>query len=573
MKNSKKPLYEVDNITNLRMMLDNSAEKFGDRPAFLRKQNPNSKYEPVSFTQYRYDVESFSSALYEEIGPGKRIAILGENRYEWSVSYLAVVNGLGIVVPLDKELPENEIELSLNRAEVSVIIFSPKSKEKVLNASKNVPTLQKMIIMSDEDTDGTESFWTILEKGHSMLEKGNNPYQTFTVDENAMSVLLFTSGTTDVAKAVMLSHRNICSNLMAMSSMCYIDENDIFLSVLPVHHTYECTCGFLCPVYRGSTIAYCDGLRHIAKNFTEANVTMMLGVPLLFENMHKKIWDGIKKKGMTKKVRFALKFSNFLRFFGIDKRKSMFKAIRDSLGGNLRLFISGAAGINPNVSKDFNDFGINMIQGYGLTECAPIAALNRDCYKKHSAAGLPMPGGSVEIQNPDENGIGEIVVFGPNVMLGYYENEEATKRVIDEKGGFHSGDLGYIDKDNFVHITGRKKNVIVTKNGKNIFPEEIEDLLNKSPYISEVMVYGDEENNETVVKASVFPDYDAIAEDAKKGILPSDDPHAVIQAEIRTVNKSLVGYKAVKDFSLRTEEFVKTSTKKIKRYVESNKVK
>lgn len=572
------PLYPVEPIHDLKEMLEKSSKTFGEKAAFLKKDVLGGPYIPVSFTQYKKDVDALGTALIHRGCKGKRIAIIGENRYEWSVSYLAVVNGTGIVVPLDKELPENEIVTSLNRAEVTTLIFSPKLMEKVLACKDRVPTLQHLVTMEKPEAaksaeDACISIYDLIDEGRRLLAEGDESFTGAVIDREEMQILLFTSGTTDVSKAVMLSHRNICENLMAMSSMTYIDEKDVFLSILPIHHTYECTCGFLCPLYRGSTVAYCEGLRHITKNMVEGKITMMLVVPLVLESMHKKVWDTIKKQGLEKKVKFALKLNSVLRKLGMDQSRKLFAKVHESFGGHMRLFISGAAAVDPHVSKNFRNFGILTIQGYGLTECAPIAALNRNCDFKDNAAGMPMPGTELEIDRPDQNGIGEITIKGPNVMLGYYHDEAATKKAIDSRGFFHSGDLGYMDKDKFVHITGRKKNVIVTKNGKNIFPEEIEYLLLKSPYIAEVVVYGEEsgDDGETTVKANVFPDYEKIKEDAAAGLLQTDTPEAVIKNEIKSVNKQLVSYKAVKDFTLRDTEFIKTSTQKIKRYVEDNK--
>lgn len=568
------PLYDVETIRDLKEMLEKSERKFGPKAAYLRKTEGNTEYEPVSFTHFKKDVDAFGTKLLEMGCGGKRVAVIGENRYEWSVTYLSVINSSdAVIVPLDKELPVQEIITSLNRAEVYAVVFSHKLADKMAECMSQVPTMKYWIIMGHSDlSDSFISFDDLLREGHALVEGGRKDFIDAHIHPEEMRVLLFTSGTTDVAKAVMLSHRNICENLMAMCSMVYIDDKDVFLSILPIHHTYECTCGYLCQLYRGSTVAYCEGLRHITKNMAQAKVTMILGVPLVFESMHKKVWDTIRKSGMEKKVRFGLKLSNFLRKIGIDRRRKLFAQIHESFGGHLRLLICGAAAIDPIVSKDFRDFGILTIQGYGLTECAPIAALNRDCDYKDDAAGLPMPKVEIKIDAPSSDGIGEILIKGPNVMLGYYQDEAATKMAINSEGFFHSGDLGYIDSDQFVHITGRKKNVIVTKNGKNIFPEEIEYLLLKSPYIEEVMVYGDEENGETIVKANIFPNYENITEAAANGLISSDNPRAVIQNEIRSVNKQLVAYKAVKGFVLRENEFVKTSTKKIKRYVEENQV-
>jgi long-chain acyl-CoA synthetase len=349
--------------------------------------------------------------------------------------------------------------------------------------------------------------------------------------------------------------------------MLYIDDTDVFLSVLPPHHTYESTCGFLCQMYRGCTIAYCEGLRHIVKNLKESKCTVMNGVPLVFESIYKQLMNQVAKKGAMKKLKFGKKLSNFLSVFKIDITKKLFAEIHDALGGHLRLFISGAAAIDPQVSKGFRDIGIKLVQGYGLTECAPIVALNRNCDYKDDAAGLPLPGLKVEIYNPNSEGIGEIRVSGPSVMLGYYENEEATKEVMKD-GWFYTGDMAFIDSDGFVHITGRKKNVIITKNGKNVYPEEIETLLNRSDYIKESLVYSKDGKDDIVVCAKIVPDKEKIEEDIKNGVLEQRDINDIINSEVKKINQGLVTYKYVKEFTLRDEEFEKTTTKKIKRFQE-----
>ncbi len=381
-------------------------------------------------------------------------------------------------------------------------------------------------------------------------------------------MLLFTSGTTEMAKAVMLSHKNISENLMNMCSMLYIDERDVFLSVLPIHHTYECTCGFLCQLYRGSTIAYCEGLRHIVKNVKESKCTVMLGVPLIFESMYRQIMNqAVKQKG-KKAIKFAIGLSNALRAVHIDIRQKLFKQIHEALGGDIRLFISGAAGIDPQVAKGFREIGFNLVQGYGLTECAPIVALNRDVNYKDDAAGLPLPNLQVETHEPDEDGIGEIKCKGSSVMLGYYENPEATGKVIRD-GWFYTGDLGFIDREGFVHITGRKKNVIITGNGKNVFPEEIETILNRSPYVKESLVYGKgNSDGDTVICVRIVPETEKINEEIEQGTAPGATVEEIIGHEIKKVNQQLVSYKHIKNFALQEEEFIKTTTKKIKRFEE-----
>ncbi len=563
------PLYEVRQISNLKDMIEQSAKLYGNKPAFLVKEKENSNYSPISYSKYKSDIDALGTALINLGLKDKRIAIIGENRYEWSTSYLGVCNGTGIVVPLDRELPQNEIENCMQRSYTDAIIFSGTVSEKIDNIMKNEITCKYYINMDlEDDADGQLSYSKLLKNGHELVKQGNREFLDAQIDNDAMSILLFTSGTTDKSKAVMLSHTNITANLMAMCSMLYIDEKDTFLSVLPPHHTYECTCGFLCQMYRGCTIAYCEGLRHIVKNLRESKCTVMNGVPLIFESIYKQLINTVKKKpGAEKKLKFGIKLCNFLSAFHIDIRRKLFAEIYEALGGHLRLFISGAAAIDPAVCKGFKDLGIKLVQGYGLTECAPIVALNRDSWFKFDAAGLPLPGLKVVIDNPSQEGIGEIKVSGPSVMLGYYEDQEATDKVVRD-GWFYTGDMGYFDADGFVHITGRMKNMILTKNGKNVYPEEIETLLGRSDYIKESLVYGRDGKDDVIVCAKIVPDKEKIAEDIKGGVIPQQDIYSIINAEVKRINKELINYKAVKEFSLKDEEFEKTTTKKIKRYQE-----
>lgn len=565
------PLYEVRQISSLKDMIEQSAKLYAQKPAFLMKEKGNPDYVPVSYKKFKEDIDALGTALISLGLKDKRIALIGENRYEWSTTYLGVCNGTGIIVPLDKELPQNEIENCLERSYSDAIIFSGAVFKNIENVIKNVEGCKFFINMDlDEDAEGQLSYSKLLKKGHELIAQGNRDFMDATIDVDAMSILLFTSGTTDKSKAVMLSQRNITANLMAMCSMLYIDDTDVFLSVLPPHHTYESTCGFLCQMYRGCTVAYCEGLRHIVKNLKESKCTVMNGVPLVFESIYKQLMNQIAKKGAMKKLKFGMKLSNILSTFKIDLTKKLFAEIHDALGGHLRLFISGAAAIDPQVSKGFRDIGIKLVQGYGLTECAPIVALNRNCDYKDDAAGLPLPGLKVEIYNPNSEGIGEIRVSGPSVMLGYYENEEATNEVMKD-GWFYTGDMAFIDSDGFVHITGRKKNVIITKNGKNVYPEEVETLLNRSEYIKESLVYSKEGKDDVIVCAKIVPDKDKIEEDIKNGILEQKDVYEIINSEVKRINKELVTYKYVKEFSLRDEEFEKTTTKKIKRFQELKK--
>ncbi|EMS71613.1 AMP-dependent synthetase/ligase [Ruminiclostridium cellobioparum] len=564
-----KPLYEVRKISNLKDMIEQSAKLYADKAAFLVKPKTGGDYVPVSFKKFKEDIDVLGTALLSLELKGKKIALIGENRYEWATSYLAVCNGTGIIVPLDKELPQNEIENCLLRSHADAIIFSGGVSSNIENSLKNITSCKYFINMDiEEDTDGQLSYGRLMQKGKELLAQGGREYLDAVIDNEAMDILLFTSGTTDKSKAVMLSHRNIAENLMAMCSMLYIDDKDVFLSVLPMHHTYECTCGFLCQMYRGCTVAFCEGLRHIVKNLRESGCTVMNGVPLVFESIHKQLMNQVAKKpGGPGKLKLGIRLSKIAGVFGADIRRKLFAEIHDALGGHLRLFISGAAAIDPMVSKGFREIGIKLVQGYGLTECAPIVGLNRDCWFKDDAAGLPLPGLQVVINKPNSEGIGEIKVKGPSVMLGYYENKEATDASIRD-GWFYTGDMGFMDSDGFIHITGRKKNVIVTKNGKNVYPEEIETLLNRSDYIKESLVYGTEGKDDVVVCAQIVPDREKIDEDVKNGVIGQADVNAIIGSEVKRINRELVTYKYVKEFTLRDNEFEKTTTKKIKRYQE-----
>lgn len=575
------PLFDVRTIRDLRDMLQQSVEHYGDKAAFLIKDprvvhregipetsSKEQAYLPVTYRQFARDVDSLGT-FFKSLGrTDARIAILAETRYEWYVTYLATVNGVGVVVPLDKELPEAEIASLLNRSHADVLVFSS-SKQAVVNEIRaQIPTVRTIISMDEPDADkDVLSFWQCLEAGEKALETGDRSFLDAEINPEIMNILLFTSGTTARSKAVMLSHNNICINLMAMCQMLYIDDKDTFLSVLPLHHTYECTCGFLCPIYRGCTIATCEGLRHITRNMQESKVTIILVVPLMAELFYKRIMKTVTADPkLAKKFRIGLKLSNTLRKVGIDKRRTLFAKVHETFGGHLRLMIAGGAAIDPAVLKGMRDLGILSVQGYGLTECAPILALNRNVDYNDSAAGLALPGVEVRIVNEDENGIGEIIGRGPNVMLGYYEDEEATREAIDEDGFFHTGDLGYIDKDGFVIITGRKKNVIVTKNGKNIFPEEIEFLLSQSEFIQESLVSGTEDDGgDTMVTAEIFPNEEKIKETLGDVALTDPSVKALIQEEVKKVNHRLTTYKAVRQFTLRDTEFEKTTSRKIKR--------
>ncbi len=563
------PLYDVRKINDLRDMLSQSMALFSDHTAFLVKDQKGGAYRSVKLSSYNADVEAFGTALHDLGLAGCRVAIIAETRYEWYVTYMATVNGVGIIVPLDKELPPHELASLLNRSRADVLVYSQAKANDIAAIRNQIPSVRCFICTDQPAPSAPDDllFADLLAKGRALLEAGDHRFADYPLDPDAMRILLFTSGTTDQAKAVMLSHHNVCANLIAMSSMIFIGTDDTFLSVLPLHHTYECICGFLCQIYRGSAIAVCEGLRYIPKNMQESHVTIMLVVPLMLEMFYKRIMKTVNANPATaRKFKIGRLLSNFLLKLGIDRRRQIFKQIHESFGGKIHLFISGGAPVDPKVLRGMRELGILCVQGYGLTECAPILAVNRDCDYNDASAGMALPGVDIKIIDPDENGIGEICGHGANVMLGYYENPDATAAAIDQDKYFHSGDLGYIDKDGFVIITGRKKNVIVTKNGKNIFPEEIETLLGRSDYISECLVSGiEDESGEWTVKAEIFPNMESIQPLLGNVAPDSEAVRNLIGEEIRKVNHLLETYKYVRTFNLRTVEFEKTTSKKIRR--------
>lgn len=566
-----KPLFKVRPMRDLKDMLVQSTTLFGDKPAFHLKGN-NEDYYDISYNELKNDVDALGTAFLAMGLKDSFIAILGENRYEWCVTYLSAVSGTGIVVPLDKELPPPEIANLLNRSGAGAIIFSGKhEKEMKLVAAMN-STVKYFINMDlEEDVSGMLSFKKIMEQGRQLVISGDRSFIDAEIDAEKMSILLFTSGTTDLAKGVMLSHKNICSDILSVCSVLYLDYSDSALSILPMHHTYECTCGFLLMLYNGCKISFNEGLKHIAKNLKETSPSIVMLVPLILETMYKKIWDQAgKKKGGKRKLTAAMAVSDFLlNILGIDIRRRLFAQIHDNVGGKIRLIISGAAAIDPDVLKGFRSFGITVLQGYGLTECSPIVTVNHMDNYNNKSIGLALPGVEVRIENPGTDGIGELAVKGDNVMLGYYNNTLATEKVM-KNGWLMTGDLGKLDKDHFFYITGRKKNVIVTKNGKNIYPEEVEEYLNKSPYILESLVWGkvDEASEETFVNAQIVPALDYIKEKLENDNPTPDEIFKVIDSEVKIVNKNMPLYKRIRQFTVREEEFAKTTTKKIKRYAE-----
>ena len=561
-------------ITDLKNMIETSAELYADNVAFRQKFDKKGEFECITYRKALEDINALGTALIDLGLKDKRIAVCGANCYQWAISYLAVVCGVGVVVPLDKELSTDELQQLVTDADAEAVLCDDKALEKFKEIKASKKTSLKTLIGFTHETDmKVISQADLIERGVELLENGDRRYLDAQIIRDEMSILLFTSGTTGISKGVMLSHGNIVEDLMASPTVLKVNPWDIFFSVLPLHHTYECTCGFLMPLYKGASIAYCQGLKYIQKNLAEVKPTMFLAVPAIFELLDKKIWQGIKAKGKEAQVKRLMKLNRTAHKMGLKPLdNNVFKEITAVFGGRMRMLIVGGAAINPDILQDFRDFGITALQGYGLTECAPMGALSPDLYPKNASVGRAFPGFDVKIIDKDENGTGEICLKGGNVMLGYYNNPEATKEVIDDEGWFHTGDLGYLDKEKYIYLTGRKKNVIITKNGKNVFPEELEYYLSNVPYVAESMVFAiDSKGGEDItIVASVYPDNDAIK--AYLGDGYSDEQvEELLWNEIDKINEKVPFFKKIKKLVVRDCEFDKNTSKKIKRFSEENK--
>lgn len=564
---SKNKIYDVKEFKNIREIINNSIEKYPENKAFIikNKDKNKEKYTNITYREFGEQINSFGSALINRGLKNKHIAVISPNRYEWALTYYAVLNGTGILVPLDKGLPDSEIESLLQRSHSNAVIFDKKYEEIMKQIKENKTTSVTEFICMDEN-DTFPSINELLTEGKELLNQGYREFLDAKINEEEMSIILFTSGTTSASKAVMLSHKNIASNLYALNSAEKIYDTDVNLAFLPFHHTFGST-GLLFFLSNGATNVFCDGIRHIQSNLKEYKVTTFVCVPLLLEAMYKKIMKEIEKQGKEKLIKKIIPITNFLLKLKIDIRRKVFKDIINSLGGNIRFIVSGASGIDKKVAKGFNDFGILTVQGYGLTETSPVlSAENENCIR-YGSIGYPMANVEIKIDNPNEEGIGEIIAKGPNVMLGYYENEEATNEVIVD-GWFHTGDLAYRDKDGYIFIAGRKKNVIVLKNGKNIYPEELEILINDLPYVEESMVFGMPKEDDLVVSAKIVYN----KEFKEKNNYTEEELREKIWQDIKEINKELPTYQHIKNIIVTDEPMIKTTTAKVKRYEEIKKI-
>ena len=565
-------IFEAKEFRNIKDIIYNSAKVFKEQIAFVikHKDGDNVEYENVTYKRLLEDVNKLGTAFYAMKLKAKRIAIIGRNRYEWVLAHLANLLGGIVSIPLDKDLEYNELESSLIRSKADCIVFDEKLTEKInLVKQAEKTNLTQYICMGK--IDGVNSISELLVFGQKILESGNKDYINYEVDENAMSILLFTSGTTDKSKAVMLSQRNIASNIYAMQCTEDIRPTDTNIAFLPFHHIFGSTC-MIVMIACGVKTVFPDGLRYIKQNLNEYKISIFVGVPVLIESIYKTIMKEIEKQGKTKLIKIAVKISNFLLKLHIDLRRVLFKQIVSALGGKLRFVISGGAPADSKIAKGFNDLGILTVQGYGLSETAPVISAENEMAMKPGSVGVPMINDEVKIINKDDNGIGEIIVKGPNVMLGYYEMPELTAEVIKD-GWFHTGDLGYLDNKGLLFITGRNKNLIVLKNGKKVFPEELETLVNRIELVEESMVFGlpDKEDKDDV-KLSVKIFYNKEVAKEKYPGKSKDELYKIIWEQIKELNKTFPRYKHIQNLILSDEELIKTTTKKVKRQEEMKKI-
>lgn len=570
----KNNIYETMEYKDFRDMVNKTAEKYGDKTAFIVKNKTEKgvNYTNISFTQTKEDMEALGTALTSLGLRNARVVVISPNRYEWIVTYLAVVNGVGVIIPLDRSLPGNEMQGMLERSQADAIVFDKKYKDTVRELKNNCETINlKYYICMDDENDGEFlSYTKLLEKGKKLVKENSKEAKTYketVIEPEKMNILLFTSGTTSKAKAVMLSHKNLTGQISGLGAVVKAYPDDVSLSFLPLHHTL----GALAIWYvfaSGATTVFCDGLKHIQSNLKEYGVTVFATVPLIIETMYKKIMKQIEKQGKLETVNKGRKISKALNTIHIDVRRKIFKDIINALGGKIRIIVSGAAALDKEVAEALNDFGILVCQGYGLTETSPIISVEPDKYIKCGSVGLPIKDVQVEIVEPNEQGIGELKVKGPNVMLGYYGMPEETAQVLKD-GWFYTGDLAYIDEEGYIHITGRKKDVIVLKNGKNIYPDEIESLINRLDYVAESMVFGFPKEDDLIVSAKIVYNKEYISE--KYPNISKEELEEMIWQDVKVINGTVAGYQHVKKIIVTDEPLIKTTTAKVKRFVEIQK--
>lgn len=563
-------IYKCLEIKNLKDMLKKSGEKYGEKNAYKIRLEKN-KYKTYTHKDVRQMINYLGTRLIDLGLKNKRIAVIGENRYEWEIAYLSIVCGTGIVVPLDKSLPQNELEKVIERSCVEAIFYSEKYTDILKTiVGRGIGNLKTLISMDlKHHTEGIYSQNELISEGKKLVENGNKSFIDATIYNEKMSIMLFTSGTTSDSKIVALSHKNLVSNLMDIASSLDINSSDVFLSFLPLHHVFECTVGFLFSLYVGAETVFCDGIRYIVDNLKEYKVSVMASVPAIYERIFKIIRREIAGSNNLEEI---LENEEKYKNSSMEEKKKVFKDIHDMLGGNIKLLISGAASLDKEIEEKYRNLGLNLVQGYGLTETSPVIGIGTNKYHKVGSIGKTVPSVEAKVVDCNKEGIGELIVKGPNIMIGYYQNEEATKKAIVD-GWFYTGDLARIDEEGYIFICGRKKNVIVLKNGKNIYPEEMENLINKIEGVEESFIYGkqlssDKENIK--IYAKIVYD-EEIVKNAYK-VQSKEEIHREIANKIREINSLMPKYKAIRGFSLTKEPLIKTTTNKLKRQQNLEKI-
>ncbi len=561
---------ETLEIKDLKDMLKKSGEKYGEKNAYKIRLEKN-KYKTYTHKDVRQMINYLGTRLIDLGLKNKRIAVIGENRYEWEIAYLSIVCGTGIVVPLDKSLPQNELEKVIERSGVEAIFYSEKYTDILKTiVGRGIGNLKTLISMDlKHHTEGIYSQNELISEGKKLVENGNKSFIDATIDNEKMSIMLFTSGTTSDSKIVALSHKNLVSNLMDIASSLDINSSDVFLSFLPLHHVFECTVGFLFSLYVGAETVFCDGIRYIVDNLKEYKVSVMASVPAIYERIFKIIRREIAGSNNLEEI---LENEEKYKKSSMEEKKKVFKDIHDMLGGNIKLLISGAASLDKEIEEKYRNLGLNLVQGYGLTETSPVIGIGTNKYHKVGSIGKTVPSVEAKVVDCNKEGIGELIVKGPNIMIGYYQNEEATKKAIVD-GWFYTGDLARIDEEGYIFICGRKKNVIVLKNGKNIYPEEMENLINKIEGVEESFIYGkqlssDKENIK--IYAKIVYDEEVVKNAYK--VQSKEEIHREIANKIREINSLMPKYKAIRGFSLTKEPLIKTTTNKLKRQQNLEKI-
>ena len=584
---------DIREMVTLKDMLAGSVELYADRPAFWVKEKRGAAYRPISYALLQHDVNALGTKLSAMGLAGKPVAVMGQNCYEWIATYLAVINGIGVVVPIDKELTGPEVGNLMETAECDTIFCTKEEFRKL----RGLPAVKQAVVMEfygdraevdqkpvsgvddigkyrdmlREEGEPPVQVWAwreLLAEGEVLLAEGRRDYVDTVIDPDALAVILFTSGTTGNPKGVMLCHRNITMNIMDVCRIAYITPEDKTLSLLPIHHTYECTLGMLLVLYRGASTAFCEGFKYISKNMQEVHNTVIIVVPRVLEMIYGRIQKSVAKGGKEKMFGRIMRLNRRLRRMGINVSRRIFHQIIDELGGNLRIVITGAAALSPEINRAFEDFGIIVLQGYGMTECTPLISgtpmsAPKERYQKAGSVGVPVHTGELRIINKDEDGIGEVLFRGPNVTMGYYKMPEETAEVIDQDGWLHTGDLGYM-KDGWLFLTGRCKNVIVTKTGENVYPEEVEEVIGASPFVEDCMVFPYNDNGEELVGIQILPQKEELREKFEREL--SEEELGDFMTElIKEKNQELAVYKRIRKVFVRKEDFVRTTTRKIKR--------